>query len=83
MRGNGVIMKRCGCLEPGTRRRMGRGCPRLAERGHGSWYFHCSVTTMFGWRERVRRGGYLTRREAEAARDELLERSRVERTTAT
>ena len=81
--GLGVIVKRCGCLEPGTRRRLGRRCGRLPERGHGSWYFHCSVTTMFGRRERVRRGGYGTRREAEAARDELLERSRAERTTAT
>jgi site-specific recombinase XerD len=38
---------------------------------------------MFGGRERVRRGGYANRRSAEAARDELLERSRAERTTAT
>src|SRR5205814_4736386 len=45
--------------------------------------FHCSVSTMFGRRERVRRGGYTSRREAEAARDELLERSRAERTTQT
>jgi integrase len=81
--GLGVIVKRCGCLEPGTRRRLGRRCLRLSERGHGSWYFHCSVTTIFGRRERVRRGGYGTRREAEAARDELLERSRAERTSAT
>jgi hypothetical protein len=83
MSGLGVIVKRCGCLEPGSRRRLGRRCGRLSERGHGSWYFHCSVTTMFGRRERVRRGGYGTRRAAEAARDELLEHSRAERTTAT
>jgi hypothetical protein len=38
---------------------------------------------MFGRRERVRRGGYATRRGAEQARDELLERSRAERTTQT
>src|SRR5262249_18977467 len=60
-----------------------QSCPRLGERGHGSWSFHCSVTTMFGGRERVRRGGFATRREAEAARDGLLERSRAKRTTAT
>jgi integrase len=41
------------------------------------------MTTMFGRRERVRRGGYPTRQAAEAARDELLERSRAERTTQT
>jgi integrase len=79
----GVIVKRCGCMQPGTRRRLGCRCPRLAERGHGSWYFHCSITMMFGRRERVRRGGYPTRRAAETARDELLEQSRAERTTQT
>jgi integrase len=79
----GVIVKRCGCVQPGTRRRRGGECPRLAERGHGSWYFHCSVTTMFGGHERVRRGGYPSRRAAETARDELLEQSRAERTTQT
>jgi len=83
MTGQGVIVKRCGCLETGTRRRQGRRCPRLTERGHGTWYFHCSVSTIFGRRERVRRGGYATRHAAELARDELLERSRAERTTAT
>ena len=83
MNSQGVIVKRCGCVQPGSRRRRGRSCPRLAERGHGSWYFHCPVTTMFGARERVRRGGYPTRRAAETARDELLERSRAERTTQT
>jgi len=83
MRNQGAIVKRCGCVEPGTRRRLGRRCPRLFERGHGSWYFHRSVTTMFGGRERVRRGGYPTRRAAEVARDELLERSRVDRATQT
>jgi integrase len=79
----GVVVKRCGCMQPGTRRRRGRNCPRLAERGHGSWYYHCSVTTMFGRPERVRRGGYPTRHAAETARDDLLEQSRAERTTQT
>jgi hypothetical protein len=38
---------------------------------------------MFGRHERVRRGGYPSRKAAENARDELLERSRAERTTQT
>jgi hypothetical protein len=83
MNNQGAIVKRCGCREPGTRRRLGCRCPRLTERGHGRWYFHCCVATMFGGRERVRRGGFPTRRAAEDARDELLERSRAERTTQT
>jgi integrase len=83
MTGGGVIFKRCGCRDPETKQRLERACPRLNERGHGTWTFHCSVTTMFGGRERVRRGGYTTRRDAAAARNHLLERSRAECTTAT
>src|SRR6266511_707311 len=79
----GVIFKRCGCRDPQSRKRLEQNCPRLAERGHGSWSFHCSVTTLFGRPERVRRGGYPSRAEAQEARDELLQRFRDERTTQT
>jgi hypothetical protein len=52
----------------------------LSERGHGSWYFDCAVATVRGRRERVPRGGgYLTRRDAAAARDALLNRSAEDR----
>jgi hypothetical protein len=54
---------------------MDSTCPSLPERGHGSWYFDRAVATVQGLRERVRRGGYLTRRDAIAARDALLNRS--------
>ncbi|GIF22627.1 hypothetical protein Ate02nite_53570 [Paractinoplanes tereljensis] len=39
---------------------------------NGSWYFACVVPVLPGRRERLHRGGYLTRREAIAARDGLL-----------
>ncbi len=81
MTSQGTIFKRCGCRHPQTLRRLEAACPHLAERGHGSWYFHCSVTTLWGRRERIRRGGYASRRAAQAARDELLQRSRQECTT--
>jgi Phage integrase, N-terminal SAM-like domain len=62
------------------------GLPAAGKRGHGSWYFDCAVpvlpcrccragaagSVLPGRRERLRRGGYLTRREAIAARDALL-----------
>ena len=51
---------------------LSSACPHLAERGHGSWYFDCAVPVLPGRRERLRRGGYPTRREAIAARDTLL-----------
>jgi integrase len=67
----GVIFKRCGCRDS-SRRRLEQSCPRLAARGHGTWYFHCSATNLLGRRERVRRGGYPSQAAARRARDEWL-----------
>ena len=69
---SGGVFKRCGCRSSKTGQLMSSRCPQLSERGHGSWYFDCAVPVLPGKRERVRRGGYLTRREAVAARDALL-----------
>jgi hypothetical protein len=75
------VFKRCGCRDPHTRKRLEKACPRLGERGHGSWYFECTVSTMAGRRERARRGGFATRAAAVEARDALLSRSAEESTT--
>ena len=69
--------------DPASGRHLGRTCPQLAEDGHGSWYFHVSVTNLMGRRERVRRGGYPTRAAARQAPDETLGRSRQDQTSHT
>jgi hypothetical protein len=69
---SGGVFKRCGCRSSENGRLLSSACPQLAERGHGSWYFDCAVPVLPGRRERLRRGGYPTRREAIAARDALL-----------
>lgn len=74
----GVVGKRCGCLDTATGRRWGVSCPRLTQRGHGSWYFHCSTRNLLGQAERIRRGGYASEAVARKARDELLALSREE-----
>ncbi|NUT05387.1 MAG: hypothetical protein HOV76_18090 [Hamadaea sp.] len=33
------LFKRCGCADPGIRRRRDSLCPRLVEPRHGAWYF--------------------------------------------
>ncbi|MBO4207560.1 site-specific integrase, partial [Micromonospora echinofusca] len=78
MNSRGVIGKRCGCLDTATGRRRGSSCPRLSEREHGSWYFHCSTRNLLGQAERIRRGGYPSQAAARRARDELLPLSREE-----
>src|SRR3954451_24782850 len=71
MSGGGVFT-RSGCRSAQTGQLLSSACPQLSDRGHGSWYFDCAVPVLPGRRERLRRGGYPTRREAVAARDVLL-----------
>jgi hypothetical protein len=64
------VYKRCSCRDLRTGRAVGVRCPRLRERGHGSWYF--SVELPAAGLARVRRGGFRSRVAAEQARDYLL-----------
>jgi hypothetical protein len=61
------VFKRCGCRDWATGRRLEKACPRLAERGHGTWYFHASAPNALGHAERVRRGGYPSQAAAHRA----------------
>jgi hypothetical protein len=79
MAASGVIFKRCGCRDA-NRRRLEQSCPLLPERGHGSWYFHCSATTLLGLRERARRGGFRSETAARRASDAFLTASAADRT---
>ncbi len=76
----GVIFKRCGCRDQASGRRLDRACPRLGERDHGTWYFHCSATNLLGRSERVRRGGYPSQAAARRAREEWLAQTGEKRT---
>ncbi|MHA4945692.1 tyrosine-type recombinase/integrase [Micromonospora sp. SD19] len=78
MNSQGVVVKRCRCVDPETGRRRGASCPQLTQRAHGSWYFHCSTRNLLGQTERIRRGGYASEAAARTARDELLALSREE-----
>ncbi|WP_372671124.1 hypothetical protein [Amycolatopsis kentuckyensis] len=68
-----AVYKRCGCRSLGPCNRMGTRCPRLGERGHGTWYFSLELPCgPNGRRHRVRRGGFRSRGAAEQARAYLL-----------
>jgi integrase len=71
MGSKGKIFKRCGCRD-GRGQRLEKRCPRLVERRHGSWYFHCSAPNLRGRSERIRRGGFPSQAAAQTARDEYL-----------
>jgi len=65
---DGCVYRRCGCVDPATGRQYGRACPRLATGGrHGSWYVRLELSAgLDGHRRRIRRGGYPSRKAAEA-----------------
>ena len=75
---HGKTFKRCGCRNS-RGQRLEQNCPHLPERGHGSWYFHCSAPNLFGRSERIRRGGFPSRTAARAAREECLADSAARR----
>jgi integrase len=79
MASTGKTFKRCGCRNS-QGKRLEHHCPRLAERGHGSWYFDCSAPNLFGRSDRIRRGGFGSQAVARAARDECLAESTARRT---
>ncbi|MEU6072742.1 hypothetical protein [Micromonospora sp. NPDC047074] len=82
MAGPGKLYKRCGCRDTTSKKRLEQHCHRLPERGHGSWYFDCSATDVFGGPARARRGGFRSKAAASKARDEWLARTGEERTPA-
>jgi integrase len=60
-------------------KRLEQNCPRLPERGHGSWYFQCSAPNLFGRSERIRRGGFISQAAARTAREDCLADSAAQR----
>jgi hypothetical protein len=72
MDAKGSVYKRCGCRLDGTRKRLGRTCPGLRQRGHGSWYYSLDVPPYPGnRRRRIRRGGFPSRTVAGEALRQL------------
>jgi integrase len=67
-----IVYKRCGCVSKDTGSQLAR-CPRLAEPGHGSWYYAVQVSTVGGRKARCRRGGFPTKAAAVAARRAVLD----------
>jgi hypothetical protein len=59
-----------------TGKRFYRRCPRLVERGHGSWQFRCYVRDLWGEPVQVARGGFRSQAAAVRARADLAAQSR-------
>ncbi len=54
----GSVYKRCGCRDQASSAPLGRRCPHLRQRGHGSWYLAVELSpSPSGQRQRFRQGG--------------------------
>ena len=70
----GSTFKRCGCRDA-SGRPLGEDCPRLSARDHGTWYYATDLPAAPGQRRAYRRrGGFPTRKAAEAAMTDLVDR---------
>ncbi|WP_170990847.1 site-specific integrase [Herbidospora galbida] len=67
-----MAYKRCSCADKTTGKRLGGRCGRLAEPGHGSWYFAVQVMDVSGCRRRVRQGGFSDEAAARQAASDLI-----------
>ena len=69
----GSVFKRCGCRDS-RGKLLGSACPRLKSRSHGSWSFKVELAAGSSGRRRTGQGGFMTRRDAEVALTDLLDR---------
>ena len=72
MSARGSVFRRCSCRDE-SGRELGKRCPRLAERGHGTWSFTVELPPLSnGKRRQVKRGGFSTKGAATAELNRLL-----------
>ena len=72
MSGKWSTPKRCNCKDPATGKELGRTCPRLSRRHHGTVGYDTRIPTSSGVRE-LRRFGFETKTEADAAASQVWE----------
>jgi integrase len=75
---SGSVFKRCSCKPSDLPVDVKTGKPRTCSKQHGSWWFHTRAETdpVTGKAKRVARGGYRTKRDAEAALAEITTKIR-------
>jgi integrase len=66
----GSTFRRCACVDPETGRQVGRSCPKLRTRHHGTWGYTRRIETTGGARV-LRRLGFQTEGAARAALTEV------------
>lgn len=73
----GTVYKRCGCKDLDTGKPLNQHCPRLPQQRHGAWMLDARIDTTDKPRRRLKRGGYPTKKEAEAALGQIRDLARL------
>ena len=73
---SGRVFRRCGCRDE-SGKQLGFGCPKLGQKGHGTWSYMVDVQSIDGRRRQMKRGGFRTKSEALNALDEVSALSRT------
>jgi hypothetical protein len=73
MAGKWSTPKRCYCKDPATGRELGRACPKLHGRHHGTYGYDTRIPASRGKRIELRRFGFATQKEADAAAGQVWE----------
>jgi len=78
MSSKGRVYRRCACRDPETKKQLGAACPALkTNTKHGTWTFAVDVPDLEQKRKTIRRGGFPTKKKAQAELDKVLDRTRV------
>lgn len=78
MSGKWSTPKRCNCKDPATDKELGRTCPMLPKRHHGTFGYDTRIPTSRGTRE-LRRFGFDTKTSADKAAAQVWELIRLAR----
>ncbi len=72
----GRVYRRCGCRDAAGGQ-LGARCPKLAGGRHGRWTFAVDMPSLDGRRKTKRRGGHVSKAEAQTALGKVLEYERT------
>lgn len=64
---SGSVRRVCACRDPHTGKQYGTRCPQLTNPHHGTWQYVTSLPAVHGKRRQLRKSGFATKREAQAA----------------
>lgn len=73
MSSKGSTLKRCGCTDASTGKRLGGRCPDLSKRRHGTWAYSVRLDITGKDQHQVLRSGFARESDAQAVLDQIAD----------